>query len=178
MRKISKPFITIIGLAIITSACSSKPMELNSLPPNDSSPNDQWTVSSGEYEDMPIVYSRNTSAEEYIGDQKYPYQIGIAIPLKTPLETGLPSSEENKIFFAIEDDIIAAFEANKGAILTLVISTNGMKEFVLYSTSDDGVVDKIAALQAAYPDYVFTHTINHDPDWSIYQEFVEDKLAD
>src|SRR5262245_29111221 len=68
----------------------------------------------------------------YSESGKYPYQIGIAVPLLTH-QNGFPSKEENEQLLGMERILEDEFAHNNIAIFVGAIIGGGMKEFVFYT---------------------------------------------
>ena len=125
-------------------------------------------VLTGTHEDMPLIARFDTSAEQLKG--RYSIQIGVAIPLNNPTPEGWPTPEEDAQLGKIEAKVVS--KADKESVLVGVITTGGMREFVLYSNSGTW----IEAYHQALSDDVTTHVIQvmakTDPNWSVYKSFV------
>ena len=132
---------------------------------------DQWSVLQGENNGNPTIIRLNTGVKKIVGHPSYSYRIGIAIPLKNPQENGLPSPEENLDFYKIEDEIFNLFQNNNEAFVCVIITTNGMKEFVIYSTTDQDIETKIDSLKSKFSEYDFQNYVQKDKNWDTYKEF-------
>lgn len=132
---------------------------------------EQWSVLQGENNDNPMFIRLNTGVKKIVGHPSYPYRIGIAIPLKNPQEDGFPRSEENLDFNQIEDEIFNLFQNNNEAFVCAIITTSGMKEFMIYSTTDQNIEIKIYLLKSKFSEYDFQYYVQKDINWDMYKEF-------
>lgn len=131
---------------------------------------DEWSVGEGEHEGHRLIARVNVGVRQIVGDGQYPFRAGIAIPFRSPQHDGMPGEEENQLFNRIEDTIYDYFSSKRSGMLCLIITTQGMKEFIAYSTSDD-IAELIESLSQAFPAYNFQHYIERDEDWSVYQDW-------
>jgi hypothetical protein len=143
------------------------------LPPRDQLAIGQdWKVGQSKYGGKPLIVRFNAGAEAIAGHPDYRYQVGIAVPLKSPNEHGLPDVEEDRQLAGIEDQIIRTLEDARESILVGVISTGGMREFVCYSTNAESVRQKFERLQHSITSHDLQLMIQVDPQWTVYKQFV------
>ncbi len=132
---------------------------------------DEWTISEGERDGLPMIVRFNAGLRSVLGDKRYPFRVGIAVPLQSPQPGGLPSSEENLALNDIEDEIINLFNNHQRGFLSAVITTNAMKEYMVYSRTDT-VADIIDALNDQFPGYAFQHYVARDEAWEGYKNLI------
>lgn len=127
-----------------------------------------WMVITGTHDEKPLIARFDTSAEQLQG--RYSIQIGVAVPLNDPTAEGWPTPEEDQQLGTIEAKVVN--EAADDSVLAGVITTGGMREFVLYTNSSAW----IEAYHRALEEDITTHTIQvmakTDPNWSVYKSFV------
>jgi hypothetical protein len=127
-----------------------------------------WMVITGTHDEKPLIARFDTSAEQLQG--RYSIQIGVAVPLNDPTVEGWPTPEEDQQLGTIEAKVVN--EAADDSVLAGVITTGGMREFVLYTNSSAW----IEAYHRALEEDITTHTIQvmakTDPNWSVYKSFV------
>jgi hypothetical protein len=131
---------------------------------------DRWEVSEGEYKGQPIVTRFNAGAVPLAGKSPYKIQIGVAVPLRNPNESGMPTDEEMAELAGFEEGMIQ--RADKLAILVGVITTAGMREFVLYTASAEWIASFHQDLRAALPTHEVQVQAQKDRSWNVYREFV------
>jgi hypothetical protein len=133
---------------------------------------DEWSMFQGEHEGKSLIVRVRTSAKDLIGHPSYAHQVGIAVPLNDPDQNGFPSGEESKQLNNIEDQVAGMLESGNESLLVGIISTGGMREFVLYTTNPDEVQRKFGELKKE----TFTHAlqlmIQPDKGWNVYKSFV------
>lgn len=110
----------------------------------------------------------------YAESGKYPYQIGLAVPLHSD-NNGFPTKEENEQLFEMEDKLVREFTKNDVAIFVGSIIGGGMKEFVLY-TGDHKTAAKIyELLRDEIKHHELQCVINNDPNWNVYKTYGQHK---
>ncbi|HYH75616.1 MAG TPA: DUF695 domain-containing protein [Candidatus Saccharimonadales bacterium] len=129
-----------------------------------------WTVSEGKYDGHRITVRKNVGARSLCGDAAYPFRLGIAIPFLDPQKDGMPLKGENEIYNRIEDLICDYFEPHNSGVLCLVLTTQGMKEFILY-TNTDKLVDLIGSLKIHFSEYDIQHYVEQDTEWEVYGQW-------
>jgi hypothetical protein len=127
-----------------------------------------WMVLTGTHEDKPLVARFDTSAEQLMG--KYSIQVGVAVPLKDPTPEGWPTSGEDQQLAKIESTVIR--KADQESVLAGVITTGGMREFVLYTNSSGWIEDFHHALEEEVSTHEVQVMARTDPKWSVYKSFV------
>ncbi len=125
-------------------------------------------IVTGTYDEKPLIARFDTSAEQLIG--RYSIQVGVAIPLNDPTPEGFPTPDEDEQLGRIEATLLR--KADERSVLAGVITTGGMREFVLYSSSSTWLEAFHEAMKAA----VSTHQVHviakNDPTWAVYKSFV------
>lgn len=130
-----------------------------------------WQVYEGNYSGKPL-YARFNTAFRQAGDTAdYPIQLGVAIPLNNPDQHGLPASAELDELAAIEDLIVEKVAGN--AVLVGAITTNSMREFVLYTNNADWIEGFDHSMQEALAGHTVQVMAKTDPKWDVYGQFVD-----
>lgn len=110
----------------------------------------------------------DTSTEQLMG--RYSIQVGVAVPFNDPTLEGLPGPDEQTQLDRIEKTLVR--KADEQSVLVGVITTGGMREFVLYTNSSawlEGFHETMKAEVTTHPVHVIA---KNDPDWSVYKSFV------
>lgn len=132
---------------------------------------DSWTVKDGTYEDKPIIVKKNSGLDMIQGREFYKVRTGIAFKLKSAENSGMPDQDENFAFYDLEDVIFEIFQRDNNAIVSLIITTNGIREFVIYSRSNEWSEECYQLLKRKGFDYNFTTYNEQDPEWSVFEEY-------
>ena len=116
----------------------------------------------------PMFVRLNTRAGAVAGSAAYGIRVGVAIPLRQPRPDGLPDKAESEQLSAIEDALVAGSSGR--AILVAVITTSGMREFVLYTDAGDWIPDFHQRMMRSTSSHEVQCTAQHDPGWTVYQQ--------
>jgi len=132
---------------------------------------ESWIIKSGISQGLPIFVRYNEYLKEAIGHRAYPYQLGIAVPLNDPNDQGLPSDSEAKVLFKIEDNIAKSLQDE--AQLVMTITTNGMREFVLYAQNwtPEAYEELVKAIGIKFPTHELQFMIQKDTKWSTFKTY-------
>jgi hypothetical protein len=127
-----------------------------------------WTVAQGEHEGKIMFVRTNARYRNMSGVAGFEHQVGIAVPLHHPEPSGLPSSIEIRDLDFIEDAVCESLEAGGESLFVAVITTSGMREFVLYTSSPERVKQKFELLQSNITSHEIQLMIQPDKDWKVY----------
>jgi hypothetical protein len=143
------------------------------VPPLAELPRDgAWLVAQGSNEGKPLIARINTSVDEFRGHPELTYQVGVAIPLKLPDENGMPQAAEAEELNQIEDLVFDILEVQSRSVLVAVITTRGMREFVLYAVDPEEVKSNHTRLcQAVTTGHEVQLMIQTDPKWNVFAAF-------
>jgi hypothetical protein len=129
-----------------------------------------WVVSEGSYNGKPL-YARFNAAFSHAADTAdYPIQVGVAIPLHSPDKRGLPLPAELDELAEVEDLIVEKVAGQ--AVMVGAITTNSMREFVLYTDKAEWIEGFDHAMQAAVKGHRVQVMAKTDPKWAVYSQFV------
>lgn len=151
-----------------------RPLDNKKHPPLSQLPREgQWSILQGEHDGNPIIVRLNTSLAAFRGHPKLGHQIGIAVPFKEPNADGLLSQDEYPALNAIEDLVLELFETPNKSVLAAVITTGGMREFVVYTSLPESTASLHEAIQARVDTGHEVQVIMQpDPDWNVYSSFL------
>jgi Family of unknown function (DUF695) len=102
----------------------------------------------------------------------YRDQVGIAVPLRMPELTGLPSPEEDADLQAIEDAIYHSFQEHAESLFVAVITTSGMREFVLYTRAPEHARQCFEHLRTIVTSHELQLMIQPDEAWAVYSQLI------
>ena len=133
---------------------------------------ESWKVGHGEYGGKVLIARFNAGLKEIAGHPEYPYQVGIAVPLKEPTEQGLPTVDEDEALAIVEQQLAKVLEDARESLLVGVLSTGGMREFVFYTVDPAAVREKFERLQGTISSHELQLMIQEDPAWNVYRGFI------
>jgi len=132
---------------------------------------DTWSVAQSVREGKPIFIRFRVGIQDAIGHPKYPFQIGVAVPLIEPTMDGLTINAEAEELNKIEDELDTVLSQDNQAIFVLAITTNGMREFVFYSTEWKPEIfeQKVKSVNVGRHELQFM--MQHDKNWDTFRQF-------
>jgi hypothetical protein len=135
-------------------------------------PDGPWSVLEGEYDERPMFVRLNAGAGAIAKSATLAHRIGIAVALLSPNDEGLPTSSESAVLVSIEDALCDSLRAGTDVILTVVITTSGMREFVFYCAVSAHVSSAVTSVRERFPSYEIQLIEENDPEWVVYDQFV------
>lgn len=152
--------IIVLGLFSISSysQVSSKP--------------DKWELKQGEINGLPLIIRKNTGYGEIKNELKdYKFRAGIAFRFQNTTSSGMPTSDEMKSLDVLDNKIFEIYEKSNKAFVTICLTTNGFREYVIYSNSEEWLNKCFKKLEKEDGHYVLTTYLELDASWLKYNEF-------
>ena len=131
-----------------------------------------WSVGRGEFEGKPIFTRFNEGLAPLAGRPEFAKQIGVAVPLNDPTRDGLPQGAEFGQLNEIEDLLERRLTDQNKSLYAGAITTNAMREFVLYTSDADEAVLKIRELAQHVAHHKLQWVINDDPEWRVFKKYL------
>ena len=131
-----------------------------------------WSLCQGEYEGNVMILRVHSGYRGFVPLPGYDHQAGIAVPFREPAPSGLPSIGESPDLAAIEESI-SQFEENAESLLVAVITTGGMREFVLYTRSPADLERRFELLSTEVTSHEMQLMIQPDENWETYAQFAQ-----
>jgi hypothetical protein len=131
-----------------------------------------WYVYRGGDEQGPLHALFDHDARPLAGTDAYRIQVGVAVPLLDPGPDGLPQESEIADLDEIERVLVSLVEER--AVLVGVISTGGVREFVLYTGDGEWLETFQQLLSVAAEPHEVQLMARPDPEWKIYRAFVKE----
>jgi hypothetical protein len=127
-----------------------------------------WSVGEGENDGKTMIVRCNTGYQEFGRVAAYEHQVGIAVPLRAPEPSGLPSPEEDLELGQIEDTLCQVLKNETESLFVATITTSGMREFVFYTRAPESVEQRFEQLRGGISSHEIQLMIQLDKDWEIY----------
>ncbi len=124
----------------------------------------------GQNDGKVMIVRANTGYREFGSLQGYDHQAGIAVPFRAPEPTGLPSWEENAQLDEVEDAIRRSMQEQAESLLVAIITTGGMREFVLYTRAPQQLQKRFEQLRARITSHEMQLMIQLDKNWETYSQ--------
>jgi len=129
-----------------------------------------WEIRQGERDGNVVIVRSNAGYRGCGSLREYAHQVGIAVPLRSPEPTGLPSAEEAAELMGIEDTICPALEERGESVLVAIITTTGMREFVFYTRAPGAVRQRFERLRDSIHGHEIQLMIRPDKDCAVYAQ--------
>lgn len=134
---------------------------------------DTWSIFQGDRDKKPIFVRLRDGLSKAQGHNNFPFQIGIAVRLANPTPDGMITELESKKLEIIEDQLEQVLTKNKEAVLALIITFNGMREFVFYASKwePEYFEQMVRALNNQHKEYQLQFIMQEDKNWNTFREF-------
>jgi hypothetical protein len=136
-------------------------------------PDGPWSLGQGDCDGKPMFVRINIGATPLAGKPRFQQRVGVTVPLRSPTAEGFPRPMEAAQLDAIEDQLVAALTAGGTGIFVLAITTAGMREFVFYTSDATASQSSVEKLVQSIKSHTLQPVVDHDPEWDVFQQFVE-----
>lgn len=130
---------------------------------------DTWNLLHGDHLGQPMLVRLNTGAERLAGRGSHDIRVGVAVPFNAPRPDGMPELFEGDTLAEFEDELVDL--AGARGTLVAVITTGGMREFVLYTGNEWWIEQFQRDLASAIPSHRVQVSAKPDPEWYVYYSF-------
>ena len=114
-----------------------------------------------------MIVRLNSSARSLIPGRRHGIRIDFTVSFLDADHRGMPSHAEQNELAAFEDYMETHVAGH--AVLVAVITTSGMREFVLHTDSSDWIDGFHRDLAAALPTHKVQMLTQLDLDWTVYK---------
>lgn len=132
---------------------------------------DQWLLARGERDGFPMMVRMATAYRSIGALAGYDHHIIVGASLRSATPLGFPSIGEGDDLQRFEMNLSAALETDKESLCVLVLTNNGMRDFIFYTRNPMGAKEKLDAALPGLRGFEFSVAIEPDADWEIYQAF-------
>jgi hypothetical protein len=132
---------------------------------------DDWVLGRGERDGFPMIVRM---ANAYIGLAPLPgydHHVIVSVHLRNPQPSGFPSPEEGDDLEALEMNLCRVIEADNDSFCVLVVTNNGLRDFIFYTRNVDSVKRQIEDAAVVFGGFEVEFWIEPDATWEIYQQF-------
>ena len=130
---------------------------------------DTWDLLQGDHLGQPMLVRLNTGAADLAGRGSHDIRVGVAVPFNAPRPDGLPELVEGDALEDFEDELVDLV-GGRGTLVA-VITTGGVREFVLYTGEEWWIHQFQRDLASAIPSHRVQVSAKPDPDWCVYRSF-------
>lgn len=132
---------------------------------------DKWLLAQGERDGFPMLVRMAAAYRGLGGVFGYDHHVIVGATLRSPSPAGFPSSEESDDLQQFEANLSAALEVESESICVLVITNQGIRDFIFYTRNPDGARAKLDAALPGLKGFRFEVAIEPDQQWDIYRAF-------
>ena len=130
-----------------------------------------WTVAEGKHEGKAVATRFNVALRPIAGRTEFPDRLGIIAPLRDVNDRGFPNRAEIKQLDAIEELIEKRMSGGNESLLAGVVTSNGIREFVIYTSNLDAAKTKADAVVREVTTHALHVIVRNDPEWRVYRTF-------
>jgi hypothetical protein len=132
---------------------------------------DDWTLCRGERDGFPMIVRLANAYQGLAPVPGYDHHVIVSAQFRSPSQSGFPSSEEGDDLETFEENLCGLLEAGNDSLCTLVITNNGLRDFIFYTRDTEGVKARLDAEVSKLKGFVFEVAIEPAEDWRIYKTF-------
>lgn len=129
----------------------------------------EWVVAEAEDEGNPIILRIRSVPAEF-EKAAYPHMISVAWPYQA-IGAGMPDAAQKERMDLLEDLLMPALERSGNAILTVVITGNGIRQWQWYSRGMEETMDIVNATLESQDPFPVEFSLVEDPAWEGYSHF-------
>jgi hypothetical protein len=143
------------------------------LEPNESAApvNERWTVAQAEKNGLPMLIRFRSERPQGVQSASYPFLISATWSYSQANPAGMPSSEELESMSRFEDALEAALETSQSAYLMVILTSNGDRDWLWYSRSEEETMRLVNQALKGHTKYPVQFAIQKDPGWKAYGQF-------
>ena len=130
-----------------------------------------WSVAEGTHEGKAVVTRFNLALRPVAGRDEFPDRIGIIAPLHDANDRGFPNRAEIKELDVIEELIERRMSIGNESLLAGVVTSNGVREFVVYTSNVDVAKTKAESVVKEVTTHELQVIVRNDPQWRVYRTF-------
>src|SRR5437763_1582527 len=130
-----------------------------------------WTVAEGKHEGNAVATRFNVALRPIAGRAEFADRLGIIAPLHDANVRVFPNRAEIKQLDAIEELIEKRMSGGNESLLAGVVTSNGVREFVMYTSNLDAAKAKADAVVREVTTHALHVIVRNDPEWRVYRTF-------
>lgn len=130
---------------------------------------DQWSVAEGRDGDMPLIF-RVREIPDTLDRSTYPHLIAIQWKYQA-IGQGMPNPQTLKQMDQMEELLIQQLETKQDAILTVIVTGNGLRELQWYARSPEAMMTGLNKALSKLPPLPIEISGEEDPGWEAYENF-------
>lgn len=141
-----------------------------SKPVREAKPAD-WTIAQGERDGFPMIVRIGNAFSGLAPVPGYDHHIIVSVHFRQRRPNGFPSSEEADDLTALELNLCGILEADNESHCVLVITNNGLRDFIFYTRNVDAMRKKLDENTPVFRGFEVEIAIEPAREWEIYKAF-------
>jgi hypothetical protein len=131
-----------------------------------------WSVAEGVSDDLPVILRYRSNLNITSLTTLFPHLITIQWTFKNPALSMLPSFIDKQELDDFEESLWIATETNNCGMLTVVITSNGYRNWYVYVKNIDKFSQTLSLLPQKEERYPIEIFLDRDEDWQFYREII------
>jgi hypothetical protein len=133
---------------------------------------DRWSLAEGTHDGKRVVLRFRDGFRNRPDLSSYPRLVRVVWTYQSDA-TGMPDSQAGDQMGVFEDRLIEAVEPSQTAALVAVITTDGRREWMYYTSDAEEFDRRLTEMPQEKHGYPIEVSTEHDPEWSaLYEEIL------
>ena len=133
-----------------------------------------WTVAEEMHDNKPVII-RFRNLNQTFPRNSYPQRLNIFWTFSMPTELGLPSPDDSSKAQLFEDRLIEAVETEGHAILSMVLTGKGQREFVFHAFNVNEFLQRLTQMLQEKERYPIEINFAEDVEWDYVDRVLGEK---
>lgn len=132
---------------------------------------DDWSIGQAERDGYPMIVRIANAFAGLAPIPDYNHHIIVSVHFRDRKPNGFPSSEEGDDLQNLEVGLCGELEAGNESLCVLVITNNGLRDFIFYTRDVEGARKRLDDNPQLYKGFVVEFAVEPARNWEIYQAF-------
>ncbi|HLH57184.1 MAG TPA: DUF695 domain-containing protein [Verrucomicrobiae bacterium] len=133
-----------------------------------------WLTAEKTYEGFPLFLRRPTELDVELLRPSFPTLAVVTHRFTKREPNGLPQGDYNDGLVQMDSELVAAFDADRMGVPTLVETFGGKRHYYFYVAPDANVAATISAVARRYPAEQLSWEIRSDPNWGFFERYTRE----
>jgi len=135
---------------------------------------DTWSLGEGKHNDKPLVIRFRQNLLPLAGHPEYPNRLKISWTFRAKTANGMPTPDEGNEMGTFEDRLVEALEKGNQAILTVVVTNDGKRDWYFYTSDVTETGKRINDMPQEKEAYPVQISVARDEAWDFYRDISKD----
>jgi len=133
---------------------------------------DLWTLVEGESDGTPVIVRFREALLTVSDKNGYGELLTILWPYADEDSGALPNPEDSKAMEEFEEHLCGALEQDAHAIIAAVITTDGARQWIVYTGDIDECDERISNMPQNEEPYPIDMETDEDPEWKLLHQIL------